>query len=292
MAKGRDINIALGALNIVLKKHSDENYISLLEQAFKHSYPVKVFGQYHAIPSKLDINREEGYIFGKLYRFTDINENQAWIDTKKVTEIRDEDGKPIPQVDKDLKPNSKEIYFVFIIKNHRLVFDQKFIATSSMKGFFENLFKDSILRDISKSDINITIEQSEENLEQILKIKHISEIELEINRPNPDDISSLEGSVKARLTNMNADQFTQQIKSKESSIKPDKDFTQMMKVAISNGVVKAKGINEAGKKIFESTLSHPLKVFKTYNTEQTTYYDALKTYAIDLVESIIDRMKK
>jgi len=292
MVKGKDINIEINALNIVLKNHSNENYISLLEQAFNYTHSVKVFGQYHALPASLDIHRDEGYIFGKFYRFTNINENQAWLDTKKVTEIRDNDGKPIPQVDKALKPNSKEIYFIFIIENHRLIFDSKYIAPSSMKNFFENLFKNVTLKNISKSEINITIEQSEESLEQIMKIKHISEIELEINRPNPDDISSLEGEVKARLTNMNADQFTQHIKAKDKNLKPDITFQQMMKVAISNGLVKAKGLNEGGKKVFESTLSHPLKVLKIYNTEQTTYFNALKIHAFDIVEDIINRMRK
>lgn len=292
MAKGKDINIEINALNIVLKKHSDDNYISLLEQSFKHKFPVQVFGQYHAIPANLEINKEDGYIFGKFYRFTNINENQAWLDTKNISEIRDEDGKPIPQVDKALKPNSKEIYFIFIIKNHRLVFDSKYIAPSSMKNFFENLFKNATFKNISKSEINITIEQSEESLEEIMKIKHISEIELKINRPNPDDISSLEGEVKARLTDMNADQFSQQIKAKDKNLKPDETFQQMMKVAISNGLVKAEGLNEADRKVVESTLSHPLKVLKTYNTEQTTYFDALKTYAFDIVKDIMSRMKK
>ncbi len=292
MAKGKDIHIEITALNIVLKKHSDDNYIGLLEQAFEHKFPVQVFGQYYAIPANLEVNKEEGYIFGKFYRFTNINENQAWLDTKKVSEIRDEEGKPIPQVGKALKPNSKEIYFVFIIKNHRLVFDSKYIAPSSMKNFFINLFKDATLKNISKSEINITIEQAEESLEEILKIKYISEIELEINRPNPDDISSLEGEVKARLTNMNADKLSQQINSAEKNLKPDETFQQMMKVAISNGLVKAKGLNEAGKKVVESTLSHPLKVLKTYNTEQTTYVNALITYAFDIVSNIMSRMRK
>jgi len=292
MAKGRDRIIELNGLNVVLKKHSDENYINLFEQAFKHTYPVHVFGQYYAIPASLEINREEGYIFGKFYRFTNINENQAWLDTKKITEIRDEDGNPIPQVDKALKPNSKEIYFIFIIKNHRLIFDGKYIAPTSMKNFFQNLFNDATLKNISKSEITINIEQSEESLDEILKIKHIAEIELEINRPNPDDISSLEGEVKTRLTNMNADQLMEQVKAKEKNLKPDETLQQMMKVAISNGLVKAKGLNEAGKRVFESTLSHPLKIIKTYNTEQTTYFNALKTYAFDIVENIMSRMRK
>jgi hypothetical protein len=161
-----------------------------------------------------------------------------------------------------------------------------------MKNFFQNLFNDATLKNISKSEITINIEQSEESLDEILKIKHIAEIELEINRPNPDDISSLEGEVKTRLTNMNADQLMEQVKAKEKNLKPDETLQQMMKVAISNGLVKAKGLNEAGKRVFESTLSHPLKIIKTYNTEQTTYFNALKTYAFDIVENIMSRMRK
>jgi hypothetical protein len=281
----------LSALNIVLKQHSDENYIYLIEQAFKYNSPIKIFGQYHAIPSYLEINKEKGYIFGKFYRFTDINQKQAWIDTKKVTEIRDDEGNPIPQVSETLKPNSKEIYFVFITKHHRLVFDKKYIAPSSMKSFFTNLFNEASIKHISKQEITITIEQSAESLDEILKIKHISEIEFEINRPNPDDISGLEDDVKKRLTNMNADKLSQQIKSKEANIKPDDDFVKMMKVAISNGLVQAKGLNNAGKRVFESTLSHPLKVLKTYDIAQMSYFDALKKHAEMIVEDIIERMK-
>ena len=287
---GRSLIMDLAVINIVIKNHSEEKYIKFLETAFNYKYPVHIFGHYNGLPASIEVKLDEGCIVGKFFRFTDINEHQAWLDTNKGSEIRDEHGNPIPQIENNLKPNSKAIYFVFIIKNHRLVFDTGNIAISSMYNFLKNLFQDVKVDGILKEDINLTIEQSQETIAQIKKIYSINQIDIDINRPNPDDIRSLEGIFKARLENMHADSMHEEFRSKDGGIKPDKELEQLMRIATSNGKVVARGYDSTGKRIQESTESHPLKERKLYNTDDTTYLSALKVFAFDIVGKIMESM--
>jgi hypothetical protein len=288
MAKG-DKLISLSALNIVTHPHSPEQYIELFRELEPNKSTTKMYGQHHGILSKIDINENQGYILGKLYRFTEINQARPWIDTIEAQQMVDQDGKPIQLVESNFKPNSREIWFVFIIKHHRLVFDSRYVAPISMKNFFENIISSTNFSKISKENVSISIEQSEESLDELLKMEFIKNITFLINKPNPDELESIENELKDRLENLNADRMTESIESK-NSINPDNRLKSMMKVARSNGYVTIKGRHE-GKLIKESTEAHPIKEPKTYNENETTYISALVAHAAVFVKEIMDKMK-
>lgn len=290
---GRIRKLNLSAINIVQHPHSAKKYIELFEEINKTPKIVPIFGSFKGLISNIEINKSEGYIFVKFFRFTDINPNSPWLNTNNKNQVVDQDGNAVQLVEEHFKPNSKEIYFYFVIKNHRLVFDTKLITARSMKSFLENLIKGTTFTNINKEDVKVTIEQSAESLEEILQLYHISKIDLLINRPNPDDLSqSFENSVKKRLENMEASSYEQVVKSDSVGIKPDKELKDYMTVARSNGQVDVKGIDEHGNTKTESTANHPFEAKLSYNDDEETYLEALKNRTFLVVNKIMDGLNK
>lgn len=289
----RDKILRLGAINIVQHPHSEEKYIELFEEIAKEPRPTKIFGQYYGIIHSLEVNKEEGYIYGKFFRYTNINNNTPWINLNENSQIVDDDGDAVQQVEDHIKPNSKEIYFYFIIKNHRLVFDSKYISPNSIKEFLQNLILNTEFSEIKKENVVVNVEQSEESLEEIFNIYSINQIDLLINRPNPDDLyDTLENGIKERLENMDADTYQQVIKSGQTSLNPDHELKGYMHVARSNGRVNVKGKDESGKTITESTESHPLEVKNSYNDGEESYLSAFKVRAFLVVSQIMEGLRR
>lgn len=290
MRKIKKLNLSV--LNIVLHPHTHNKYIELLKEAFSCAKSIKIRGQYYGLPISIkEINEEEGYILGKFYRYTEIDKSKPWLDVNNASLILDDDGKAIPQVDDSKKPNSTEIFFVFLIRNHRLVYESNLISPNSIKDFFTNLFSQIKFTSIKNNEITINIEQSHESIEEILKMYTINDLIIKIHKPNPDDISSMEDRIQTLLNNVQADEYKEEYTTKNKTIVPDKDIKQKMLVAKSNGSVYAKGISIDGKIIKESTDEHPLIETKEYNTDNFTYIDALKNLSIIVVDNIMEKLR-
>lgn len=280
--------IKIGILNITLQPHSNGKYIKLFKDVFSSKTPIKIRGHYYGIVSILELNEEKKYFIGRFYRYTHIDKNEPWIDVSTTKQIVDKDGNPIPQIDESIQPNSKAIDFVFSVEDHRLIFDVKDIAHNSIKQFFENLFTTKK----QKNSVTITVEQSSESLDEILSIYKLDKLEFFINKPNPDDISKLDGDIKQRLSKLNASQMRESyITDEYSSLKPDDELRQLLLLAISNGGVTTKGKDEEGKTILNSSENHPLEIVKGYNLKESTYLDALKTFGIEVISDIKSRLR-
>lgn len=289
----RKKKLKLGVINIVLQPHSKERYIELIENAFKGKVGIKIFGQHYAMPVKIqehDIKIEEGYILGKIHRYTEIDKDQPWLDIIDNKHITDENGKPIPQVDEDVKPNSKTVFFMFLIDSHRLVFDTDGITHNLMLNFFKSLFNKAPLGRIRKEEVTVNLETSLETIEEMLAVYKINTVDILINKPNPDDLSSREGRVKEKLRKMHASEMSVVVKSKDDELIPDEDTRILMNVAKSNGKVVLTGKDEEGKKVVESTESHPLTIIKEY-TDDIGYFGAMRHYSFEIVGRILNGMK-
>lgn len=280
--------LKLSVLNIVLHPHTQKKYIELLKKSFSCKKSIQIRGQYYGLPMPIiEINNDEKYIIGKFYRYTEIDKNKPWLDIDKASLIVDDDGNAIPQIDDSKKPNSTEIFFIFSIKHHRLVYESNLISPRSIKKFFDNLFSQVKFDTIKNSDITINIEQSHESIEEILKMYSINELSIKIHKPNPDDIASMEDTIQTLLNNAQAEEYS----TKNRTITPTQEIKQKMIVAKSNGSVFAKGKTIDGKSISESTDEHPLIETKEYNTDDFTYLGALKNLSLVVIDNIMDKLK-
>jgi hypothetical protein len=87
-------NLTLSAINIVQHPHGKQRYINLFKELNKNKNGIKISGQYYGQLNRIEINTEEGYILGKIYRYTEINKNAPWLNIKENSQILDEDGNP------------------------------------------------------------------------------------------------------------------------------------------------------------------------------------------------------
>ncbi|WP_457571279.1 DUF4747 family protein [Desulfovulcanus sp.] len=283
MARYRKISV--GILNIKIHPHSDMLYVNLFNTILNSKRIAKIRGSYAGMMGYLRSIKQdepEAGMYGLFYRFIDISQNDPWFDLKTTSPILDEEGKPIPQIPEHLKPNCKEIYFVFYPRVHRLVFHADYFSPNSAQKLLQNLCAQDIV--ISKfGEVDVIVETSQEAMERILRIPKLTKLQIFITRPNGDDITEQETEFMRRLENQNIRSSKCDYTSdKDKGIKPDEGTKTLMRMALSNGHIKAIGW-DGEKKIEESTTPHPLIIKDRYSTD-TPFLVAFKELANHVIK--------
>lgn len=273
--------LTVGALNLKIHPHSPELYVKLFQEVFAIGEVVKIRGADWGMPGYLLTssmgNPLEG-MSGALYRFLNINPDEPWLDVTKRAPIREEDGTPIPQIPEHLKPNLREVPFVFYPQGHRFFFDAGSFSPSSAASLLRNISKNSSIID-KFGIIDVIVESSKEAIERILSIPSLTRLEIFITRPNADDISSQKRRFLERMESQNARTFKETVTSlKEQGINPDEETRVLMDLASSNGWVR--GVGYAGEtKREESTDPHPLLEKERYDPNKETAFGALRRFS-------------
>lgn len=281
--------LKLGVLNIKIHPHTPLMYIDLLNDIFINKHEVQLRGTEWGIPSNFtefkEFDKLDG-MFGNFYRFLQIDDNQPWIDLIKGMPIQDEKGNPIPQVDSFKKPNTKDVWFIFFPKKHRIIFDMKNISHRMIQAFFKQQFAQE--RIVNKyGPVDVIIEASDEAIEKILSIPIMTSLNISISKPNPDDLDGYESRLKDKLDRIHAAKFTEEYKARKGeTLLPDKDLQMLMRVARGNGSVYAEGYDYNNKKIVESTQPHPLVIVDSYDQKNTTFLHGLFQAAIRALNQV------
>jgi len=134
--------LEFGILNVKMHPHNPEKYYRMMEMLFGLRCLAKIRGDDWGAPffiEKISSNAPLDGLYGTFVRFLQIDPQKAWIDIKKLKPILDKDGRPIPQVDNDLKPNMREIEFVFYPKAHMLFFNSAMISPSMAQKLLTRL---------------------------------------------------------------------------------------------------------------------------------------------------------
>lgn len=274
---GKEKKLTFGVLNIKIHPHAPQMYSDMMNEVFKSKHEVQIHGPHWGIPSILsDIEDKKSLdgMYGKFYRFLQIDENQPWLDLIKGTHIEDEEGNPIPQVAAHKKPNTKDVWFVFFPKNHRLIFDAKLITPRMAKTFFDQQFRQEYISN-KYGSVDVLVESSTEAIDKIIAMPTITNLYISISKPNPDDFHGAESRFKARLDKIGASKLTEEYKSEKGhSLRPDDELKTLMNIARANGMVRAEGLDMANKKIVESTDPHPLIIDDSYDPNKTTFLNA------------------
>lgn len=266
--------LTFGVLNIKIHPHTPNMYVELMNEVFEHKQEVQIRGSDWGIPSSIEMMDDQDALeglYGKFYRFLQIDENQPWLDLIKGATIKDDDGNPIPQVDSHKKPNTKDVWFAFFPKKHRLIFDAKMISPNMAKAFFDQQFRQDYITN-KYGSVDVIIESSFEAIDKILAIPMITNLQIIISKPNPDDFDGHESRFKARLDTIGASKVTEEYKARKGeTLRPDDEIRTHMNIARSNGSVRAEGYDLADQKIVESTDPHPLIVVDTYDPNNMTF---------------------
>jgi hypothetical protein len=173
---------------------------------------------------------------------------------EKKEPLLDETGKPIPQLDKNIKPDYKEHPFAFFPQEHRLIFETK-IRPNAMLKLIQGL-----VNNINFSDtVTLILEQVRETIELIKGLRSIEKLNIQVSLPNGDSfretIMKKIEDTKNRNIHKTSFQYTSIPK---TGIVLDDDTIDWIDLSASYGSTTATGKMLDNKKKTISTMNKPL----------------------------------
>ncbi len=264
----------VNALNIVINPHPDGRYVELFQAAMRKKIVFPFFGQRTGFVSTF---RKDGTFYrGTLALFTDIDLARKWLDFQTGEEASEDDLKKIA-IPQNLRPEYQPISFIFDAKKHRMLFVSNGLGIASAKKLIAGLLGDADL--LNEGDqLEVTVVQDEDNLEQMLSERNILELTIELNLPNADDLADTEKELYERLRKMKSSRLVETITADNGkSLEPDREAKQLSHVALSNGKVTTKVRTDKGT-IPRSTTEFPKTRRLAYDPESTTEFDALISF--------------
>ena len=277
----------INVINITTQPHSPENYIQLFKKAFAQS-PVKTkyFGTDNISLRDIRIQEDADYsiVTGNIYKFTQISDND-WYDAIKGCPLSDDNK---PQFDTSrLFPNLTTYPFCFIANGHRFFFVSKFKQDSlSVKFLTHSLYNllntPELIEEFGK--VTVFVETDIQTLDEINAIDILQTLQIKLYLPNDDDISNEKERFVKRMKNQNSRGISETlIAEKGQTIIPDEETKAHMELALSNGIIIAKGI-ENEKKVVKRSIDSP----QEFNEDYIERNGSLSQHIIDFAKKKIN----
>ena len=284
--------VKLSVVNIALSQpHNHERYFQLWQTAFRAKRPIKVHGHTCAMIGTIDLDETKSYIFGHLFKFTEIEVDGAWLDL--ITGKKADDNIVSEQVSipDRLRPNLQEFPYVFDLDTHRLVFINKLDSRANLYPYMVKKMLERLFMSVPVfGQPDITIEPEHESLQKIFSMPRLKKLEITITPPNALD--DTERRILGLLDNRNLSRYEEIQTSKDSrGVIVDEDTKAKANVAKSNGLVKATGKDENGKTVNYSTEDHPFEDIKRYNPKVSSALLLIKSSFQDILRKILKHDK-
>lgn len=247
------IKLEIGVLNVAMHNHDEGelSYKNLFKAIHNNdSLEIQLDETHAACIGELNTNKKfgsESYFIGQIYKYAKIDPERECLNTKTKKVATDEEKKALI-VPKHLRPHFVKIPFVFIPKGHRLYIQTKHKGDSfgitKAKKLLELLVQNvEIFRKFR--DVEITIEPDSVAVENLINRKDIDKLVLDIVRPNPDDLKSVEKSFFEQMKKRNLKkQRVEYTSTKDENLVLDKEMKDEVKIAASNGKVIADRTDE------------------------------------------------
>lgn len=280
MARLRTIRIS--ALNVVSHPHSLDGYVTMFEKATKQRVPAIYFGNKAGMIGTFN-RKDKNIYFGTLHLFTDFDQFSNWINLKtgEAADQKEVDAINLPE---NLRPELERVPFVFFAQSHRLFFDSGQLGPSSAQRLIEKILQTETVR-LENQEVNVTVEQSREILDELLGRSSIKDIVITIVRPNADDLSAQEKRIYEKLRKIGAGTKIEEYKAIEGeSIRPDLEIKQLARIALSNGNVEVTSKTEEGITEKNSTKDTPLVIPIKYDPQEVTAIDEIHRIGIDFLK--------
>ncbi|MDP0501845.1 MAG: DUF4747 family protein [Verrucomicrobiota bacterium JB022] len=274
-------NICLSALNLVTHPHSSQSYKSIFSAALKLRQPIRIRGiRYGILKSAFQNGKEENsLIYGEIYTFTRIGPSD-WFHFEEGEPLTEEEAEQI-QIPEGVVPHLKRIGYVFIPEKHLFVFvttDNVLgsISESMMRDYISELFNDNrIVQSADYASVDVNLVQSTASLDRIFSLK-IEKLKIELNRPN-DTGDDIEKTIEEEMEEQNIGRSKLELTAKKgNSITPNTRTKKLMRAALTNGRVQARGLDEEDDKRSEDTAESPVRENYQYDAHsEQTYFDFL-----------------
>lgn len=297
----RPRTLEFSVLDIAAQPHPVGVYVELFKIARKLRRAIKVQGQDFAELSELKLHKnKEGKvesISGDIYRFTKIDEKADWFDT--VTgEPASEELVGKVSIPKNLRPNTKVIHWVFIVKNHMLVFVRRngkaTLSPGQAENFFDILMNMAVKTHSKAKYVDVTTVKSAEAIERIFKDRTVTNLEIEIRRPNADGPGEALRKIEKIMEEENARKWTETLTAVEgTSIQKSERLGEMLLASQRCGKAKATTYNDEGTKEEINTADHPISEPQTYDpATKVPLLTFVAVIASTIVASVIASRKK
>jgi hypothetical protein len=288
----RKQSFVVAAINLTMHPHQPSRYVKLIQSLARVRAAAQIRGEYQATlgtAKAIDDGDPESGLAGVIYKFFELDKDANWFNVvrQKAAEPGERARVQIPA---ELKPHYSPFNYVFFPRSHLLFFETKWGPNNLSPGnvhkmLIHQLARPQILQDFGHVDV--TVEPSRESLERIFKMPSMSRFQIELTRPNADDLANSERTVMQRLASMNAQrEGIELVSEKGKPLKPDEALKIIARVAQSNGHVEAEGRGADDKRIFESTEDHPLKETVTYDPKVEGRLETLISKATEMVQRI------
>lgn len=265
--------IRVGALNIVTQPHSAKNYERLIRMLGRSRRAARIrgdrFGQIAFAPEAGGPSSEP-YVEGLIGTFTQIDVDGDWMNVRsgKVAESDEKAGLSIP---KDLQPNAKHFRYRFYLKQHVLVFEignagDRLTPVNAGKLFERLLANPKIISEFG--EVVCTVFPEKESVDAIVHSPSLKSIDFVVHAPNPDDGKAAERDFKDRMHRMRVLRLQQSVVARKSQfIQPDEKLASDLKIAATNGHVKA-AIKKGNRTVVVSTADTPFMYVHEYTLQR------------------------
>lgn len=289
----RTRQLRVNALNIAIADPSSHNkaekYIDLMKALYGLEKVVSLRGNRSmTIGSMRAGDHDRTILRGVLYGFVNID-HMAWFNLLQNRPASEEELGQIV-VPKGIAANYRAFDYEFHSESHTLVFvaheGKANISALSVRYVFSQLCKEPEIVE-RFGDVNVSVAQEPEALEQILNAEDLRAISIVVRRPN-SGLSGFEPDFEKGLAKLGASEahVDYRAATKERLI-PDEALRTAAKVALRNGVVDAT-VRRDGITEHISTEQFPVGETIKYNPEKESRFMAIRRAA----EKIIARLKK
>jgi len=297
-SRGHARTIRVGAINITTHPHSPQGYLDLLNAIYKVRQPVKIQGKHHAHFGRmtpLSSDPLDG-VTGEFHKYFNLDVDGKWFNVEDLKAANERDVAKI-NIPDNLKPDFEGFRYVFFPKSHRLFFEVQAYRTSQLsprhvEKLLTTLFSlPSIVETFG--EVDVVIEPEAEKLEEILAMHRLRRLEIQVTRPNQDELSKAEKEVFRRLDEEFAVRETTILHAQPGkSLKPNNDTRTVARVAASNGKVIGEGTNENNRAVKESTQDHPWIEARQYHPSVENEFDVFVEKAKSMLASLRARVRR
>lgn len=291
----REKKIEIGALNITMHPHSPDKYLELFKTVRRLKLIKSIRSDKHGMLTSVHyLNKEKygelGPIYGDIYRFTQIDVEGSWFNTKTIDEAEDDDLANI-SIPQHLKPNSSRFSYIFFPDSHLMFYEQYYdghtFGHTNAVTLFERLFNDPKL-DNKFGVVDVTAMPCMNELSEALGMERLEKLDLRIRRPNPDDQSDAEKEVLKRMNTLNVAEQKQEYKAiTGSSIKPDRELKILAGIAAKFGEVTARGKDKLSRPVEFITSKHPWKDKVYYDPAVENPFDTFLVKILSVKDDLI-----
>ncbi|HTD04021.1 DUF4747 family protein [Undibacterium sp.] len=284
--------ISIAALNVVLPPpHRPERYVKLWMDAARRKTPVGLRGDVGGMIGSANNRYEEHkFVWGDLFKFVNIDRDAKWLDLSTNEVAAPEDVTQNVRIPESYRPNLRVLPYIFFPDQHRLIFisrldQQNTLSPGMAKTLVERLLNSSDLIE-AHGEAVITVEPDRETLDRIFHLPVLKQISFEISPPNA--LGDVERRLFKWMEDQNATKFTQNMSSDHpDGLQLGRDQRQVAEVAQSNGLVTARGIDEAGQTVKYSTIDHPYLEKVEVDTGTTTIEDSFFQAALGMLRNFV-----